>query len=195
MAQGLEQGVPVADAPQLRPGAAAAGDDDPVGPEGFLPGGDGEAALAPAYRRHRVARPDFHARGFQGEAQHIQHGVGGVGQGIDPPGLVRRGGEQTQVLKQGQGVRRGQGVQRRTHKIRVRPVVMGRPGVPVCQIAPAVAGGQQLPAHPGLPLQQHHPVVRGPGRRISSHQPGGPAADDRDCFHRFLRCGEIRDKQ
>ena len=25
--------------------------------------------------------------------------------------------------------------------------------------------------------------------------PGGPAAAGRDCFHRFLRCGEIRDKQ
>ena len=50
----------------------------------------------------------------------------------------------------------------------------------VGEVAPAVAGGQQLAAYPALPLQQRHPVPGVGESRQRRHQAGGPAADDAD---------------
>ena len=53
----------------------------------------------------------------------------------------------------------------------------------VGEVAPAVAGGQQLAAYPALPLQQRHPVPGVGESRQRRHQAGGPAADDADLTH------------
>ena len=54
----------------------------------------------------------------------------------------------------------------------------------VAQVAPAIAGGQQLPPQAALPFQQGDCAVHPFRRRQSGHHSGSTAADDRK-FHKY----------
>ena len=138
-------------------------------PAADLPGGAAAALL--------------HARPIQGKAQHVQDGVGRVGEGIDPPAVFLHG-QKPQLMEKGQGRFHPKGFQRRAHEIRLRTVIVCRGGGGVGQVAAAVASGQKLAPQALLPLQQHNPVplLRGAQR---GHHAGGAAADHDDRFHCF----------
>ena len=72
-----------------------------------------------------------------------------------PAGFLRHG-VKTQIRKPLQGLSGAVVLQGGTDKFRIIAVVAALQGMGIGQIAAAVAGGAQLPAHPGLPLQQHH---------------------------------------
>ena len=127
-------------------------------------------------------RTDRAGEAVQGEAQHIQHGIGGVGEGIDPPAVFLHG-EKAQLVKPVQRRLRRKLLQGGADKVRLLPVVMRRGRAGVGQVAAAVAGGQELAADALLPLQQQHLVLgilRG-GQR--GENAGGAAADDKHSFH------------
>ena len=87
-------------------------------------------------------------------------------------------------MKERQRGSRIKGVQRGADEVRGKPVVMYRGNVEICKVAAAVAGGEQLASHPGLPLQQRNGMaVSGGGQ--GGHEAGGAAADDDD-IHGWL---------
>ena len=162
--------------------AAAAGDDEPVGKISCaVRGGQLVAAgLFPDALRVKAA-DRLHARLLRSEAQHVEHAVGLVGQGIDPAGVLCYG-QKPEPAEKFQRVLHAEARQGGLGKGGVLPVVAGGGGVVVGQVAPAVAGGQQLAAHPALPLQQEDAaaVFRG-GQR--GHHAAGAAADDDHIRH------------
>ena len=107
---------------------------------------------------------------LQRQTQHIQHGIGGVGAGIQLAiGLLHR--DKAQLVEKAQRFRHREGLQRRAAEVRVGSVVVSRGGMAVGEVAPA------------LPLQQRHPVPGVGEGRQRRHQAGGPAADDADLTH------------
>ena len=91
----------------------------------------------------------------QSKTQHIHHGIGLVGIGIDPAGgLCHR--VKTHIFKPLQGIFHRITGQRRGSKLRLIAVIVVGTSSQIGQIAAAVSGGQQLTAHPGLPLKKQH---------------------------------------
>ena len=180
VAQAPQQLVARQAAPQLGARGAAAGHDEPLRlvalavlilqPEarrGLLHGGDlraGEKADVPP---------------GQGEAEHVHHGIGLVGPGIDPSAALRDGVE-PQGLEEVQHRVHRVGLQGRADEIGIGAVVAAGMGLAVGEIAAAVPGGQQLAAHPGLALKEQDLVGPRGRRRNGRRHPGGPRADNRD---------------
>ena len=109
------------------------------------------------------------------EPQAVQHPRRSVAQGIDPAfaiGCARHadGGKEVHRIPWGEGGERG------LHIARVA-VVVPLACFQVGQIAAAISGGEQLPAHPALLLQQDGPQPP-PGQQARGHQPRSAAADD-----------------
>ena len=180
VAQGLQKLVAAHAAPQLAPGEAPGAEDDLLRRQGLLRRGDGEAPLRFPEVRDLKARAGGDPGLVQGEAQDIHHAARLVREGVDPaPGLRHR--EKAQAVEEVQGggdIEAGEGI---GGEIRGLAVVVGGRELEIRQVAAAVAGGQQLAAHPGLPLQQRHGMAPLPGGE-RRHHPGGPAADDQN-FH------------
>ena len=186
VAQPLGQPIAVQHAAHLAAGGAACGQNDAVhAPEDLTALQRHGKALPPALQGgDGVAGPQGQPirLSLQRQTQHIQHGIGGVGAGIQlAVGLLHR--DKAQLVEKAQCFRHRKGLQRRAAEVRVGSVVVSRGGMAVGEVAPAVAGGQQLAAYPALPLQQRHPVPGVGESRQRRHQAGGPAADDADLTH------------
>ena len=151
VSQRLENGVPIGNAPQLAACAAAAGHDDLVrivlAPFGF----HHEALFGAAHSGHGGTCLGFHPCGINGKAQHIQHGVCGVGQGVHSATLPFHS-QQTETAEQLQRIVHVQRFQCGTDKCGVLSVIIGHSGVEVGQIAATVPRSQQLAPHAGLSL-------------------------------------------
>ena len=178
MAQAPKKLIAGHGAPQLGSRGAAAGHDDPV--EGSLPLRQlqGKALGGPADPLDLGAGEKLHPPPFQGEPQHIHHGARLVGVGVDPAGGLRQG-HKAQGAEVFQGGLRREGGKGREGEVRILPMVMGGQGGEIRQVAPAVAGGQELSAHPGLALENRHPGTLIPGPK-GGHHAGGTAADHRN---------------
>ncbi len=177
VAQRTQQLIAGHGASQLGPGKSAAGDDELVKAEG-LPGGGHQKPFPGLFDFfHLRAQPEGDVRPLQGKAQNVHHGTGLVGVGVNPAAVLRHGVE-PQPPEPFQGCLRAEGLQGIPAEVRVLPLIAPLAGVEIRQIAAAVAGGLELPAHPGLPLQKDNlglpPLRRSQGRRHSR----GPAADD-----------------
>ena len=180
--QRLGQAIAVHHAAHLAARAAAGGQNDPPGGEGVRLGLDGEALRRGLHGGDHLPGAHLDTGALQRVAQHVQHAAGHVAHGIDPPA----------VLADRQQPQRGEVLQRSAHvellqrvgaEGAVLPVVAVGRGVVIGEVAPPVAGGQQLPPHPALPLQQEHavPALRGGQRRQHA---AGAAADDDHIRHR-----------
>ena len=164
MAQGAQELVAAAAASQLGGRRTAGGDDHLVREAVALRGSQGKAAGTGGESGDLAPGAHLHAKLFQGQAQGVQDAVGLVGQGIYPSSRFCPA-QQAQPPKVGQGVRHPEGLQGRAGKLRRLAMVVSEGAVQVAQVAAAVAGGQQLPAQPGLPFQQHHVAVHPLRRR------------------------------
>ena len=113
------------------------------------------------------------------EAQHVQHAVRAVREGIDPPGRLRHG-QEPQRVKPVERVLHRERRERRAYKVRRLAVIVLRRHTLVGQIAAPVAGAQQLPPGARLPLKEQHAVFRIFRRRDRRHHPRGARPDDRN---------------
>ena len=170
--------------------AAAAGDDEPVGKESCaVRGGQLVAAgLFPDALRVKAA-DRLHARLLRSEAQHVEHAVGLVGQGIDPAGVLCHG-QKPEPAEKFQRVLHAEARQGGLGKGGVLPVVAGGGKLQVGQVAPAVAGGEQLAADAGLPLKNGDGIPCVPRGRKRRHQPAGATAKN-DHFHIWSSFQEV----
>ena len=177
--EALQQGVAVAHAAGLRPGDAAARDDDALG--GKLPALrlDDEAAPLSAHGRHGVARVQGDVRLRERKAQHVHDAVGRVRERVHAPAR----------LGHGQKTVRGEPVERRCGrkgrecargKLRLRAVVVFGRGTGVRQVAAAVSGHGELASHARLPLKEQDLIFRGFGGGQRGHHAGRARADDCD---------------
>ena len=185
VAQGLRQLVAVHDAAELCTRGAAAGEDQLVRVEALIFQLHGEALLFPAQVFHRGGAALLHPGPVQGEAQHVQHGIGGIGQGIDPSPFFLLG-QQAQAVEEVQGRLGREGLQGGQGESGVLPVVVFRPGAGIGQVAAAVARCQELAADALLPLQQQHPVILVFRGGEGGQDAGGASADDDDSVHGFI---------
>ena len=179
VAQTLQQGIPVAHAAGLRPGRAAARNDDAVGGDGLMLRLDDEAAPLPAHGRHGLARTQGDIRPREREAQHVHDAVGRVRERVHAPARLRHGHEPVR----GEPVerRRGrEGRERRRGKVRLRAVVVFGRGAGVRQVAAAVAGHGELAPHARLPLEEQDLIFRLLGGGQRGHHAGRARADDCD---------------
>ena len=189
MAQPLGQLIAVHHAAHLAACRAACRQDDPVGGEacpGLSVNGKGIPLLFQS--RHHAAGAQVNGAVLQREAQHVQHAARHVAEGVDTAAVLG-GGHKAAEGKPVQRILHGEGLQREAAEIRLLSVIVWGSGMAVGEVAPAVAGGQQLAAHTGLPLQQRHrmAVLRRCQRR---HHAGGAAADHQylhDCASSRLR--------
>ena len=125
------------------------------------------------------AADELHARLRSGEPQHVHNAVGLIGQGIDPPGRLCRG-QKAQRVEKVQRRRPVKARKRGAGKARVLSVIVHRGQVEVRQVAPAVAGGEQLAPDARLPFENGDgiPFILRGGKR--GHQSAGSAAENQN---------------
>lgn len=178
VAQFLGQPVPASLAAVLRAGLSPARQQAFFRPQ--------PPALRHLQQKAPLAGGDIHHRGTGGKGdaplpasapQRLQHcrclGIAGI-----HPALPVRAGQQAQVRK-GPHDPLGRVLRQQFPRQRRVPVVMGRADVEVCQVAPAIAGGQQLFPGLGVPLQQgHRPFGQVLCRLAGRHQPRRPGPYD-----------------
>ena len=173
---------------ELRPGCAAHGADDGVGPQG-LGGALGVLELhrvaAPALGQgaHGAAGAQLHPAACQVVLQQGQHIRCLVGVRVHPARFVGAG-VQAVGGQPAQRVGGVHGLQQRAQCGGVGREIPLRRDAGVVQVAAAVAGGQQLFARLRAAFQHGH--LRGGrsfGRRQRGGQPGGTAAQNEDVCH------------
>ena len=190
MAQGFQKLIPVHDAAELLARRTPAGDDQLVRAERFGIGDDSKALLFPPDFPRGTGGLQLHALRLEGEAQHVHHTVGGVGQGIDPPAVFLHGHKAERVEE----VQRRRGWESRESgrgEIPLRPVVILDCRAGIGEVAAPVAGSQQLAPGALLPFKQHHAPPRHLRCRQRGHHAGRPGADDDYSLHidyLFLLC-------
>ena len=188
-----EAGTPVAQlsqklvaghgAPQLASRKTAAGHDHFMAKIAVFPAAEGKALRFPADFLHRKSRDQGDIGLVHSQPQHIHHGVGLVGIGVHPSGGLRHR-IKSQGAEPGKGLLRGKPGQGLFGKVRRLSVVAPFQGVKVCQVAPAVSRGQELPPHPALALQNQHLHLRVFRRRQGRRHAGGSGANNPN-FHGF----------
>ena len=142
---------------------------------------DGEAGFFPQQFADLAAQAQFHGALLQGQTQHVGHAVGLVGEGIDPPvGLLYS--DQAQTAEEGQGLVHAEARQGGADEAGIAAVVVFACRGAVGEVAPAVAGGHELAAQPGLALIENHPCA--PAGVQRRHHARGAAADDADDHNR-----------
>ena len=121
--------------------------------------GDGEGIALFAQVGHAVSGEQVQPGMLQGVAQDIQDRVGHVGAGVDFAVRLRHR-LQSQGGKVGQSGRDRKLLQGIAAEIRVPAMVVVGGGVEVGEVAAAVAGREELAAHPGLTLGEEDGVLR-----------------------------------
>ena len=175
--QRFGQAIAVHDAAHLAAGAAAGGENELSGGKSVRLRPDGEDLRCPLHGGDHLTGAHLDAGVLQPVAQHVQHAAGHVAHRVDPAAVLidRQQPQGGEILQRGAHI---EGAQRISAEAAVLAVVAGGGGVVVGQVAPAVAGGQQLAAHPALPLQQEDAVAVFRGGQRGHHAPGATADDD-----------------
>ena len=174
--QALCQLVAVHDAAHLAAGAAAGGENELSGGEGVRLRPHGEAVGGFLHGGDCLPGDDLDVGLLQRVAQHVQHAARHVAHGIDAAAVLGDG-QQTEGGKVLQGAPYVEGVQRVGAEA-VAAVIAGGGDVVVRQVAPPVAGDQQLAPHAALPLQQRDAAAMLCGGQCRHHAAGSAADDD-----------------
>ena len=183
----LGQHIAAAVGAQLGGCLAAGGQNHPVSEKAPAVGGfHGKFALISANGGNGASALHVDLGPLQGQQKHVQHHGGLLAVWIDPAFLLFLA-QKAQLAEKVQHLPGRHILQRLPQKALVIAVKMARPGVHIGEVAPAVAGGQDLFAHPVQSLQQGD-LLSGEGFRGSQRrrETGRTAADDEDLCHNCL---------
>ena len=181
MAQIFGQAVAIHDTAHLAARTTACGQNDPLGGKSGCFGMNSKALRGFSNAGDYLIRSHIYAGALQSVTQDVQYTAGHVAHGIDAAAAFRHG----QKTQGGEVLQSGAYIKLLQSKITEAgpTVIVGGGYIIISEIAAAIAGGQQLAAHPALPLQQQDAVAAFRGCQ-GGHHACRTAADDA-YFHGF----------
>ena len=179
MAELLCQMVSVRRTAELCPGSPAAGKNNGISGQVFRPACQKKAGTGTPDPLHGERAAQLDTGAFESKTQDIQNTVGRIGERVDAP-AVFGDGQKAETGKKAVNLHRRKGLESRCGKRGVGAEICSGKGVPVREVAAAVAGGKQLAADALLPFQQEHAAPGNLRSCQSGCDSGSTAADDSD---------------